>query len=86
VYRIIIYDTEMAILFQAKFLVLVVLFSSISSFVKSETPSHCSELYGCQTTNPQEKIVKQNMYNETLKDALKTNEINRNKAIKKKKH
>lgn len=34
-------------LFQAKFLVLVILFSSIYSLIKSETPSHCSELYGC---------------------------------------
>ncbi len=73
----------MTILFQAKILVLIILFSSISSFADSEKPSHCSELYGCQTTDPQEKIVKQNMYNETLKDALKKNEINRKESLRK---
>ena len=68
---------------QAKFLVLVIILSSIGSFAESEKPSHCSDLYGCQTTDPQEKIVKENMYNETLKDALKTNEINRKESLRK---
>lgn len=68
---------------QAKFLVMLITLYSISSLAESEKPSHCSELYGCQTTDPQEKIVKQNMYNETLKDALKKNEINRKESLRK---
>ena len=50
----------MTILFQAKFLALVILFSKISSLIKSETPSHCSELYGCQSEDSQAKIVDEN--------------------------
>ena len=58
----------MTILFQAKFLILAILFSSINSLVKSETPSHCSELYGCQTEDPQEKIVNRNLGAQLKKD------------------
>ena len=54
----------MTILFQAKFLFLAILFSSISYLVKSETPSHCSELYGCQVDDPQERIVEENLDNQ----------------------
>ena len=56
----------MTILFQAKFLFLAILFSSISSLVKSETPSHCSELYGCQVDDPQEEIIKQRLINQGI--------------------
>ena len=37
----------MRIIVHVKFLILVILFSSLSFLVKSQTPSHCSELYGC---------------------------------------
>ena len=51
----------MRIIVHIKFLFLAILFSSISSLVKSEVPSHCSELYGCQVDDPQEAIVNNSM-------------------------
>ena len=65
---------------QAKFLVLVIILSSISSFAESEKPIHCSELYGCPTTD-NEVFLGDEMRKQ--KDALKTNEINRKESLRK---
>lgn len=54
-------------LFDIKLFSLLIILVGMSFSIKSETPAHCSELYGCQSEDPQEKIISSNYKNEEEK-------------------